>query len=93
LTGKINSSPQHSDKECSERGAREYLKFINENKHFLKNVKNGSKYIQVVESLIEQRAPFTDKQKSYIDVIYEKTMKGYGMPSFERTYKPKKRRV
>ena len=42
------------------------------------------------EEMQSQTEPFTDNQKSYIDVIYEKTMKALNLPYFSVTYKPKR---
>lgn len=83
MLGKTTSSPQHSDKQSSERGARQYLAFIMQNLKYLDNVRNGSKLREAATSLNLQRDPFTDKQKSFIDGIYEEVMKGYGLPSYK----------
>ena len=80
---KVNSSPQHSDKAQSERAARDYLRFIVANLKHLEKVRNGSKYKEAAISMSKQRDPLTDKQKSYIDIIYEKVMEGYGEESYK----------
>ena len=91
--GNTNSSPQHNDNPRSQRSARDYLEFIIKNLTELDNVRNGAKYKQDAIRLSVQRHNFTNKQLSYIDVIYEKVMKGMGLPSFQTTYKPQRRYV
>lgn len=87
MLNKINTCSQHSDKAYSERAAREYLAFILRNLHFLDNVKNGSKLKEAAINMSNQHAPFTNKQKSFIDSIYESVMAGAGYGSFKPTYK------
>jgi len=87
----VSSSRWHNDSESAQRAAKEYLKFIMNNLHFLKKVKNSEKYISAAKSLNQQTSLFTPKQLSYIDVIYEKVMKGAGYPSFSATYKHKRK--
>lgn len=78
---------QYNDREGAQRRARDYIKFIYQNRKFLDKLRNGSTYKSAAENLFVQHAPYTDKQLSYIDVLYEKTMKGAGFPAAETTYK------
>ena len=89
MLGKTTSSPQHNDKQSSERGARQYLAFIMQNLKYLDNVRNGSKLREAATSLNLQRDPFTDKQKSFIsNIIYEKVMEGGGYESCSNLLRP-----
>lgn len=78
---------QHNDRAGAQRRAKDYIKFIYQNRTFFDKLRNGSTYKQAAESMFKQHAPFTDKQLSYIDVLYEKVMKGAGFPAVENTYK------
>lgn len=91
MLGNVNSSPQHNDNPRSQRSAREYLKFITNNLNALSNIRNGKKYKEAATQLSIQKDNFTNKQLSYIDVIYEKVMQGMGLPSFQTTFRPKRR--
>jgi len=82
-----------NDSEQSERSAREQLKFINANESSLLRILNGKKYAMTAKEFSERTEPFTPNEKSYIDVIYEKTMKGLGLPSFSASFKPKRRSI
>lgn len=81
----------HSDKEYAQRAAKDYMEFIMTNLKQLDNLKNGKKLKEDAISLSKVEGNYTDPQLSYIDVLYEKIMKGFGLPSFSATYKPKKR--
>ena len=91
--GNINAGALHSDKESSQRLIKATMEFIMDNIEFLDNVRNGKKYREDAISLNKQDYPFTSNQLSYIDNIYEKVMKGMGFPSYQSTYKPKRRCV
>lgn len=93
MLGKTTNHAMHNDNECSQRVARKSISFILQNLKYLDNVRNGSTYKERIISMAEQRENFTDKQLSYIDTIYEKVMKGFGLPSFSSTFKPKKKFV
>ena len=85
---KINKTVFHNDNPCAQRGAREYLKFILANKAALLKVKGGEDFYKAARNLSFIIEDLTPKQLSFIDVIYEKTMKGLGLESFSATYKP-----
>jgi hypothetical protein len=84
-----NTTKFLSDKKQSERSAREQLKFIFANKRSLFSIPSGAKLLNDAENMSRNEV-LTDNQKSYIDTIYEKTMKSLGFESFERIYKPKR---
>lgn len=90
---KTNTTRFANDKEQSERSAREQLKFILANQSALLKVMNGRKYLMSAEQMSESKEPLTDKQKSYVDVIYERVMKGLGLPSYSGSFKPKKKYI
>lgn len=89
---KINTTRYHSDVQQAQRSAREQLKFILANGDKLLQIMNGRKYLMTAEEFAAIKEDFTPKQLSYIDVIYEKTMRGVGFDSFTVTYKPMKRK-
>ena len=91
MLGRTTGHSQHSDKECSERGARTILSFILQNRKYLDKVRNGACHKEAAINMCKQKEKFSPKQLSYIDGIYEKTMKGMGLPSFSPTYKPKRK--
>lgn len=82
-----------NDKEQSERSARAQLEFITANENSLIKILNGRKYAMAANELANCKELFTDKQKSYIDCIYEKTMKALGLPYYTGTFKPKRRTI
>lgn len=82
-----------NDKEQSERSARAQLQFITQHESSLVKIMNGRKYAIAASDLNSQKELFTDKQKSYIDVIYEKTMKALGLPHYSGTFKPRRNRI
>lgn len=82
-----------NDKEQSERSARAQLEFILANKTSLMKIMNGRKYAMTADELSNNKEKLTDNQKSYVDVIYERTMKSLHLPYFTTTFKPKRGRV
>lgn len=91
---RINNGPQqHDDNPLAQRSAREYLQFILANGEYLLKVRGGKKYLADAKDIAAQVEDFTPNQLSYIDVLYEKTMKGWGEESFSATYRPKRRIV
>jgi len=86
---RLNNSKFMSDKGQAQRSAREQLKFIIANKDKLMRIINGKNLIISAESLNNYQDNFTPKQLSFIDSIYEKTMKGFGFESYQTTYRPK----
>jgi hypothetical protein len=93
MLGNINSAPVHSDKAQSQRAAKDYLKFILVNLKQLDNLQNGKNYKEAALSLSQWKNEFTPKQLSFINVIYEKVMEGFGLPSFAVTFKPNKKNL
>lgn len=91
--GNVSAASLHSDKAYSQRAAKDYLDFIIDNLSQLDNIRNGAKYKEDARQLSKQEYPYTSPQLSYIDAIYEKVMKGFGLPSFSPTFKPKRRCV
>lgn len=66
------------------RTAKEQLKFILANGHHLRKVRNGVKYHETAKAFqakIDQGDELTPNVMSYIDGIYENTMKGAGLGS------------
>ncbi len=91
MLNKINNSRYHNDNEQAQRTAKEQLKIILANKSKLQGLRNGKKlYVSAVG--MSKIPKLTDNQLSYVDVIYEKTMGACGLPSFNATFKPKKRK-
>lgn len=81
---KINTEKYHSDKGQAQRTAREQLKFIQSNLKAFESVAS-QKNIEAFNSFAKQffkKVAFSDNQLSYIDVLYEKTMEGLGLPSY-----------
>jgi len=85
---KVNDCRFLNDNSQAQRAAREQLKIITMNLSKLEKIRNAAKYIQAVQDFNATKINFTPKQLSFIDVIYEKTMKGAGFESFAVTYKP-----
>jgi len=82
-----------NDKDQSERSARAQLEFILANKASLMKIVNGRKSVMTAEELNSNKEKFTDNQKSYIDVIYERTMKALGLPYYTTTFKPRRNKI
>jgi hypothetical protein len=89
---KVNDCRFASDKGQAQRSAREQLKFIMANREKLLRIFNGRKLMMTADGFNEFKEPFTDNQLSYIDAIYERTMKACGFDSFTPTYKPSRKR-
>jgi hypothetical protein len=67
--------------EQAQRSAREQLRIILANTPALRYVKGGgalAKAAREMDSQIRNGRPLTPKQMSFIDSIYEKTMRGAG---------------
>lgn len=82
-----------SDKSLSQRGGIEQLKFIDSEFNAFK-IKASKKDLEAFEDFkmkVANNEQLSDKSLSYIDGMYEKTMKGLGLPSFKPTFRPKKR--
>lgn len=77
-----------NDNDQAQRSARAQLEFIINNKEKLSRIRNGEKYKTVAAAFFNSKEPFTPKQLSYIDVIYEKTFQAAGYEAFQATYKP-----
>jgi hypothetical protein len=80
----VDRTPQtryYSGKEQQQRSAREKLKFILANKKHLLNVKGGENKYSAAINFNNMKELFTDNQLSFIDGIYESTMKGAGFES------------
>jgi hypothetical protein len=87
---RINTARYLNDNSQAQRTAREQLKFILANGQYLLKVRGGEKYFEDAKDFIKMKDNFTEPQLSFIDVIYEKTMKGLGFESYSSTFKPKK---
>jgi hypothetical protein len=89
---RMNTAKQHNDRPCAIRGARELLKIIlaPANEKYFDKVRGGKKLLNAAREMNEL-PDLTDKQLSFIDVIYEKLMDGAGHGSFTATYKPNPR--
>ena len=77
----IRSKPYFSGKQQQQRAAKANLDFILKYGDALLKVKDGDKHLKSAEGMNAQTTPFTEPQISYINGIYEKTMKGMGFPS------------
>lgn len=87
---KVNDVRFLNDNSQAQRTAREQLKFIIANGQYLLKVRGGENYHKTAKDFSNMKEKFTSPQLSYIDVIYEKTMKGLGYGSYSSTFKPKK---
>lgn len=85
---RINTGKFHNDLAQAQRSAKAQLDFIINNQDKLLRVLNGKKYLMTALQFAECKEPLTPKQLSYIDVIYEKTMKGCGFQCATTSYKP-----
>jgi hypothetical protein len=74
-----------SDGEQSQRAAEANIIFVNNNLSAFQNKANRTDLIafQSFKNMVNKKEKFTDKQKSYIDCMYEKTMAGLGLPSYK----------
>jgi hypothetical protein len=88
---RVNDCRFLNDNKSAQRGAREQLKFILANGDKLLRLLNGKKYLITARDFQNMKEDFTPNQLSYIDTIYEKTMKACGFDSFTTTFKPKKK--
>ena len=88
---RINSGGFDKGMEQAQRSARANLDFILQNKKWLLKVRNGEKYFRDAQSISKQKEQFTPSQLSYIEGIYEKTMKGAGFESCDLHIDKKKR--
>jgi len=80
---KMSKKNYHDDTAQTNRAAREYLSFILANMKFLLKHRNGQRHLEAILSISKtQNDKFSPKQKSYIDSVYEMTMKGLGFPSY-----------
>ena len=77
-----NTARFHSDKQQSERASRANILFISQNITAFK-IKATKTDLIAFENFKNQIEVFTDKQKSYIDCMYEKTMGGLGLPAYK----------
>ena len=81
--GSIMKNQYLDDTEQAQRASKQYLNFILSNKSALLKIRNGLKLYKIAEDMNSiQLELLTGKQMSYIDAIYEKTMKGLGYPSY-----------
>ncbi len=84
-----------SDKAISQRSGIAQLKFIDTQFTAFKSKatqKDLSAFYEFRNMYLTEQK-FSNNQLSYIDGLYEKTMKGLGLPSYQSTYRPKKRYV
>lgn len=88
---RISDSRFISDKEQAQRSAREQLKIIVANADKLLMLRGGKKLSDIAFDFYKQKENFTNKQLSFIDSIYERTMEAAGFESFAATYKPRRR--
>ncbi len=88
---RVTNPAYSNDMDQAQRGAKEQLKIILSNKSKLLKVRNGEKLLSIANSLNRNKTAFSPKQLSFIDSIYEKTMKGAGFESFTPTFKPKRK--
>jgi len=87
---KLSSNVYSSDKGQSLNTALAQIEFITANKDALLKLRNGKETLEKFNGIINNYKStnhLTDNQKSFIDVIYEKTMKGLGFDSYLSTYK------
>ena len=89
---RINTTKFLSDKDQSERSARAQLSFIFMHEADLIKGKNGEKLLRDAKDMAECFT-LSDKQKSYIDSIYEKVMKALGFESYTSTFRPRKKNL
>lgn len=79
-----------SDRQLAQRNALETLRFIHHNKSKLSSLRNGAKYISAVEDIYNRyndgSIQMSEKVLSYIDGLYEKTMKSMGFESVQRKH-------
>lgn len=79
----MNNSRFYNDKSRAQRTAREQLKFIKANISALNKVDKRGTMLKAFNDFIRCKNSFTPKELSYIDSIYEATMKGLGFPSYK----------
>lgn len=73
-----------NDTAQQQRASKQYLEFILSNKEALLKNRNGQKLLDAAENMDSQpKETLTPKRMSYIDDIYEATMKGMGLPSYK----------
>ena len=93
MLSRADNARFHSDKEQSQRSAEQTIRLIYDKYEYFVRVasdKEVNAFIQF-RTMIRNKEPFTDNQKSYIDVLYETLMKGMGFDYFRTTYKPKRK--
>lgn len=84
-----------SDEKQSLNTAKIQIEFIEANLPALKeHTRNAEKIINDFSSIkaeLMSKGFITDKQRSYIDSMYEKVMKALGFGGFINTFKPRRR--
>ena len=88
---RVNDCRFLNDNKSAQRGTREQLKFILANGDKLLRLLNGKKSLITAQDFQNMKEDFTPNQLSYIDTIYERTMKACGFDSFTTTFKPRKK--
>lgn len=86
---RLNNTRFHSDKTQSNNTAKAQIQMILANQKVLLKLKKGAELLTAVKSfdgLIKAGTPLTDKQKSFLDGIYEKM---WGAAGFEAYTTPK----
>jgi hypothetical protein len=80
----MNNSDHQLEQARAMRTAKQQIEFIMHNIHYLKKVDKMGKYqtdAKHFQSMFTRNEEFTPNQLNYIDGLYEKTMKGAGLPS------------
>lgn len=90
MTRMPNQNVYASDKDHAQNTAKEQLKIILANKEHLLKARDGKTLSFIAEDFSKSQEPFTPKQLSFIDSIYEKTMKGAGFEAYSNKHDLKK---
>ncbi len=84
MLDRINNRTFARNHEQAAAGAREQLRIIMANLHHLRKLRGGEKMIRAAQSfqgIILRHETLTPNQLSFVDSIYEKTMKAAGFES------------
>jgi hypothetical protein len=80
--------------DLAQRLAKDKIRFVNENLRYLRKGDRKGKHEKALRqftNMAERNERFSPNQLSYVDGLYEKTMKGAGLPSVGQKFDVRKR--